>query len=68
WSGLILTFLSNKNAPFQAASFIISLVYLKGSISLFSLSVFYTIVVYTIVEFYKFEWRYIYGKVDKNLL
>lgn len=29
---------------------------------------FYTIVVYTIVEFYKFEWRYIYGKVDKNLL
>lgn len=35
---------------------------------LFSLSVFYTIVVYTIVEFYKFEWRYIYGKVDKNLL
>ena len=35
---------------------------------LFSLSVFYTIVVYTIVEFYKFEWRYIYGKVDMNLL
>lgn len=35
---------------------------------LFSLSVFYTIIVYTIVEFYKFKWRYIYGKVDKNLL
>lgn len=35
---------------------------------LFSLSAFYTIVVYTIVEFYKFEWRYIYGKVDTNLL
>lgn len=31
---------------------------------LFSLSSFYTIVVYTIVEFYKFEWRYIYGKVE----
>ena len=34
----------------------------------FSHALFYTIVVYTIVEFYKFEWRYIYGKVDKNLL
>lgn len=48
--------------------FIFLIVYLTGSSSLFSLSAFYTIVVYTIVEFYKFKWRYIYGKVDKNLL